>query len=222
MNTYEQVAQWNEKAGKKVTSNIGTTAYWKSLADQFNRISEELTELYEAIETKDIKKLVDSGGDLDVTVAGLNYLSGADYPSAINSILSNNDLKINKDKKIVEQWQFYWEANGVECSIVESEVNGETYYSLHRDSDDKILKYAKFPEVDLTPYLPTPIEEKYVLVDGEPSEKAVETGLEILYLADMDDEGEVMANFLDQTESREVVLTILNGDLVNVTSLEEV
>lgn len=222
MNTYEQVAQWNEKAGKKVTPKIGTTAYWKSLADQFNRISEELTELYEAIETKDIKKLVDSGGDLDVTVAGLNYLSGADYPSTINSILSNNDLKINKDKKIVEQWQFYWEANGVECSIVESEVNGETYYSLHRDSDDKILKYAKFPEVDLSPYLPTPIEEKYVLVDAEPSEKAIETGLEILYLDDMDDEGGVMFNFLDQTESREVVLTILNGDLVNVTSLEEV
>ena len=64
MSTFNKVKEWNEKAN--ITLNpIGTTLWYKSLENQYNRIQEELTELYEAINTKNISSIVDAGAGMD-------------------------------------------------------------------------------------------------------------------------------------------------------------
>lgn len=221
MNTFDEVKLWNQKVNK-YPSEVGTPQYWADLTNQAKRIEEELIELVEGINERDITKVVDSGLDLDVVVSGLNYLNCSNYQLGISQVLNNNDLKYTVNKDVAEQWKFYWESNGESCEVQESTVNKITYYSLHRTSDNKVMKFAKFPEVDLTDVVPNPITEQYILVRNKevviPEELQ---DLSVLFLEQLDDQNGVLETILDSHNLDLAVLGIRNGEMVDIQGYEE-
>ncbi|MBP0028256.1 hypothetical protein [Roseofilum sp. Guam] len=149
MTPYERIALWNQKAGKSPVSPKDE-AYWVLLENQTQRIEEELRELRKVLKKRNLAKLLDAGCDLDVVVSGLNYICGLEYKSAIERVLDNNELKVVKDRQLVEDSIEPYRQKGIETKIVEVTLDGESYYSLHRVEDDKILKLNNHTKVDLS------------------------------------------------------------------------
>lgn len=148
--TYERVSEWNERCSN-TPSEVGTDEYWKSLSNQAERIKEELDELTEAIENKDTIEAFDALLDLDVVVAGGLYLSNGDYTGGITAVLDNNDLKYTGHRLLL--------ANATtqlahEPEAIHVEVSPQGWYSIHRDSDNKVMKFPGHPKVNLEPYAP--------------------------------------------------------------------
>lgn len=153
MGTFEQVSIWNQKADKS-PEEVGTEEYWKSLENQLERIQEEVDETREAIGNRDLKGVVDGGCDIDVTSAGLNYLVNGAQDQAMQAVLDNNDLKVTEDYCEAFDTQGVYQSKGLDCGIHEAEVEGKKWYSVHRMSDDKILKLLGHPKVDLSEFIP--------------------------------------------------------------------
>jgi len=158
--TYKRVAKWNERCDKS-PAETGTTEYWESLINQADRIQEELNELYQAIECTDPVEAFDALLDLDVVVSGGLYLSNGDYAGGIDAVLNNNDLKYTRSEEAVVIAAHSWLNAGtkveVRCVAECSEDGWEdpwTNYSVHRVSDDKVLKFPGHPKVDLEPFAP--------------------------------------------------------------------
>lgn len=224
MNTFERVAKWNELCGNTV-SEIGTNEYWQALANQFHRIKEELEELAGAIDDKDIEGVFDAGLDLDVVVAGLNMLTGCDYTSGINAVCDNNDLKVTTDKGKAENWQIFNQDNGTECYVEKTEYCDNTFYCVKRTEDNKILKYGNFPKVDLSKFVPEPVEQCIIFVRefDNITEDMEESGFDIMTLNMVQEGEEALRAIMDQNEIDAMVATIKNGDLQSIRSypLEE-
>ena len=126
------------------------------------------------------QEILDAGCDLDVVVAGLNFLSGHDYDGAIEAVLGNNDLKYTYNrtdaekaltKVLIKDGKSTHRIVEVQVgAMVDSEVtvrdlelsgydaliiDGTPHviaYSVHRNSDDKICKLLNHPTVDLSPF----------------------------------------------------------------------
>lgn len=220
--TFNRVVDFNTKANKLPTK-AGSKEYWLAIENQYKRIEEELNELLEAIQERNIEEVVDAGADLDVVVAGLNFLSGSDYTSVITAVLDNNDLKITQDASKADNWKVFNNDNGIDCRVVET--NG--YYTVQRNEDNKVLKYGNFPKVDLKEFLPETSNEYYVLsyseeslTDNAKSYLEANPEIEAVYLEGEQDEQlkEVFSKIL--AEHQEVVLVINNTRLVDILKME--
>lgn len=221
MSTYKKVAKWNEKCGN-VPLTAGTEAYYNNVLNQLKRIAEELNETIEAANSKNLLELVDGGLDLDVVVAGLNYIIGADYDSGISRVLTNNDLKHTKSIKIARNWLTFHADNGVDATIHSSQVGSSTYHCVRRNEDGKILKYGNFPKVDLTDTLPQIALEVYILVTNEESlsnearEYAEKYGVAVILADNLEKDSpqvKIMEGILNDAESGEAFVYIANGQL---------
>lgn len=218
MNTFERVSEWNAKAGN-VPEAVGSDEYFLSLWNQAERVREELNELYEAIAKRDIEGVVDAGLDLDVVVAGVNYLSKCDYAGGIDAVLSNNDLKIFTSFEEAEEVSALYKTENVETYVKEGRCEGgEGFcagwyptYSVRRKSDNKILKYENFPSVDLTPFVPQQEIAYYTLAkDSETELSDYAKTFQTLTLADIvDDEGRAaMQSIMEQAGQDSVRLVV--------------
>ena len=221
MNTYDRVAKWNERCGK-VPSKVGSNEYWEALAQQAKRIAEEFNELVSAIENKNLEEVVDGGLDLDVVVAGLNYLSDANYSDGINLVLENNDLKYSTNKDIVQNWLTYWEDNGEDVYLSTSETDDGTFYCVKRTDDDKVLKFARFPKVDLTNIVPEFDEVDYLLLKDKESLVPEEANqLEVILLENLEDDNGFFIKIFEDQQCDALQITIANGSLVNIATFTE-
>lgn len=157
LTTYEKVALWNERCGK-VPPKVGTDEYWEALDNQAQRIEEELNELKQAIEERDFTETFDALLDLDVVVSGGAYLSGGDYHGGINEVLKNNDRKFTSLWETIDVVYYHYKTMGIETKIYKVKNNDlfdvEAFYSVHRVSDDKVMKFPGHPPVDLSPFIP--------------------------------------------------------------------
>lgn len=149
--TFERVAYWNTIADK-TPSEVNSESYWAALENQVGRIQEELDETLKAIRERNPVEVLDGGCDLDVTVAGLNFLHGLPYEEAIDRVLSNNDVKVTTDFEVAYDTQKHYETlhHPIECTISQVDEGGNRYFSVHRLKDDKIMKLLNHPRVDLT------------------------------------------------------------------------
>lgn len=163
--TYQRVAEWNNRCNK-TPLEIGTEEYWKSLEDQMERILEEAQETVDAIKARDLTEVLDGGVDMDVVVSGLNYLMGLDYSEAVDRVLSNNDMKYTEDFDVAVETALFYCDKGLECDIQEVLVEGDgmtsmdkEFFSVHRQSDNKIMKLLDHPRVSLADLVPNFKEE---------------------------------------------------------------
>lgn len=97
-------------------------------------------------------------------------LLGMDYKGAISAVLDNNDDKYFSDINEALNHLDVYNSEGVQYELVASVdtsamgdfdaddavdllMNSDTWYSIHRLSDDKIMKPIGFVGVDLTPFI---------------------------------------------------------------------
>lgn len=187
--TFDRVKEFNIKAGKKL-SPIGSVEYWTAIENQYQRIIEELQETYRAIKERDLVKMLDGGCDLDVTVSGYNYLTGASYKDAIKAVLDNNDLKTTTDKDLIAKTleELY---NNDEYHVHNEEQEGVVYYTILRNSDNKIMKLLDHPEVGLTGLVPQLEQIQFFLttdpyaVDERLIQFLVNSGINVVELANI-------------------------------------
>jgi hypothetical protein len=153
--TYDKVALWNKRCDK-TPAETGTEEYWEALSNQAKRIEEELKELTDAIEDRDLVETFDALLDLDVVVSGGLFLSNGDYAGGIEAVLENNDNKYTDRKETAYAVDNHYKdlvATRVhEVSV--GDIFDSKFYSVHRVSDDKILKFPGHPQVNLAPFAP--------------------------------------------------------------------
>ncbi len=165
--TFTRVAEWNRRVGKN-PHKVGTQGYWVALKQAADLIAEELAEVYEGIQNRDLANVVKEGSDLDVVVAGLNYQIASNYPLAIDAVLSNNDLKYTEDRAEAEAALEYHKKLGnlVRLELVISDEEDKIFFSVRRNSDDKIMKFPNHPKTSLEDAVPEMAEELTLIVAG--------------------------------------------------------
>lgn len=153
-NSRKAVADWNQKCALQ-PAEIFTPEYWKSLANQGERLVEEVQELVDAVKGRDRKELVDALADIQVVLDGAIFLAQHDHDGAMQAVCANNDLKYTLSRSEAEERAGQIENVKNESVHVESaNFEGQTYYSVHRDSDNKIMKPIGHPDVTLTQFIP--------------------------------------------------------------------
>lgn len=151
MNINNRVSQWNMNCNNK-PYQTGSEAWKKSLINQLKRLDEEMKETIKALEDKDIVEVLDGLVDLKVVLDGAFFLSNLPIEEAFEEVMDNNDLKYTTD---------YGEAydalehHGIEHFNIQEAVSkdGTIFYSVHRNSDNKICKLLDHPRVDLTRFV---------------------------------------------------------------------
>jgi hypothetical protein len=121
------------------------------------------------------QEILDAGCDLDVVVAGLNFLSGHAYSLAIEEVLANNDAKYTGVVDFaIDSLESYGKGHRIVSTHIEADSsqrdelleggfttyvkNGllfAIFHTVHRDADDKIMKLLGHPKVDLVPFTRT-------------------------------------------------------------------
>lgn len=145
-----RVHQWNAKAGLTPAERF-SPEYWKALSNQAERLQEELDELKRAIRLRDTVEVLDGQVDIDFVLQGFTYLSQFDHDKSLERVSDNNDLKLTKSFHQGMIWlEEHGEANPTEHFILlATEFDGEVFYSVHRESDNKVIKPLDHPAVNL-------------------------------------------------------------------------
>ena len=147
--------------------SVNDTGDFKHKGKLYSPTTEELRRQHQEI--------LDAGCDLDVVVAGANFLSGHAYGPAIEAVLENNDAKYTPNLEFARiSLANYGVGHSIRSTKVEMDTsqndelveggfttyisNGKLFavvHTVHRDSDDKICKLDNHPKVDLIPYTRT-------------------------------------------------------------------
>lgn len=152
-NSLESVRAWNLKCAKQ-PAQLFTPEYWKALDNQAARLKEEVDELVDAIKARDRKEAVDALADIQYVLNGAVFQSQHDHEGAMQAVCENNDLKYSASRSEAEQWAGEIEKKtGESVHVKAGQYEGRTYYSVHRDSDSKIMKPVNHPKVDLSPFI---------------------------------------------------------------------
>lgn len=152
-NSLESVRAWNLKCAKQPAEPF-TPEYWKALANQAARIVEEAEELVDAITARDRKEVVDALADLQYVLDGAIFLSQHNHAGAMQAVCQNNDLKyFTSALQASHAAAEIFAETGEAIHVAEAEFEGKKYYSIHRDSDSKIMKPVGHPKVDLAPFI---------------------------------------------------------------------
>lgn len=110
-------------------------------------LAEELKELEEAIEDKDIVEVADALCDLQYVLSGavLEFGLGAKFRALFDEVQRSNMSKACNSVEEAEATVKHYEAKGTECYYKED--NGK--YLVYRKGDDKTLKNVNYSPADL-------------------------------------------------------------------------
>ena len=124
-----------------------------------------MLEMKEAALAGDWLEVVDAHADIRFVRDYLDDLCqsvGLNISRAFRKVCENNAEKYSISKELVLQWQAEKATSHpeLETYIAETEYEGETYYTLRRKDNGKVVKHNNFEAVDLTSYIPTILLEK--------------------------------------------------------------
>ena len=136
--------------------NLPKEEILKKIQNQCTYLLEEVLETKEAAKAGDINGVLDGVADVWYVAGYLQTLLeslGADVKGAFLAVCDNNDLKFSTSLELVEKWK---NEKDFPCYISETVYNedGQTYYMLRREEDNKVMKHSEFPAVDLTQFIP--------------------------------------------------------------------
>jgi len=144
------IQEWNERCGKKAPRRFGNPNRKSILLNQVERIREELDEVVEAINNKDEMNLLKELADVRVTTEGLDFLSKLPVDEAFQMVIEDNDLKFTESHDEVCKALLSMCYGLNEHTVVSSQMQGTTFFSIHRLKDDKICKLQKHEELDFS------------------------------------------------------------------------
>lgn len=137
--------------------NLPKEEILKKIQNQCTYLLEEVAETQEAAKAGDITEVLDGVVDIWYVAGYLQTLLeslGVNVHSAFLEVCSNNDEKFTTSLELAEKWKAQ---KDFPCYISETVYNGETYYMVRREDNDKVTKYDDFPKVDLTSFIPKEI-----------------------------------------------------------------
>lgn len=150
------VEKFNQIVGKGPSDDPIILA--KQVGDQSTILLEEVLETKEASKKIDWLEMLD--GVCDEWFVASEHITqlesiGINVKKAFKDVCENNSLKYTTSRELVEKW-YTWntEVKNEQCHIHESVYEGETYYCVRRNEDNKVLKWEDFPKVDLAKYIP--------------------------------------------------------------------
>lgn len=154
--SYSSITKFNHLAANQ--PSMGTDyEYWQQLRNQAKRIHEEALELLTACEEEDMVAVLDGFCDVRYTNEYMDDLLKAgdvQTDKAWQSVCDNNMSKFTQSYTYAVESKEALEEQGVECYVESCVYEGETYYCVKRNSDNKILKPRYFESVDLTSFVP--------------------------------------------------------------------
>ncbi len=165
-NSRKAVADWNIKCAN-LPAQPYTDEYWVKLKNQARCLKEEVDELVDAIEARDRFETVDAQADIQVVLDGFIFMSQHDHDGAMQAVCENNDRKYREnpvDASYLASDIFNAGGCNDDLNIQVSEFNGKNYYSVHRNSDNKIMKSPNHPKVDLSPFVAGAGEQSIMVV----------------------------------------------------------
>lgn len=149
-----RILKFNTIAGKPpVSYEEGAEKFWESVSNQGKRVFEEAKEILEAIENRDIGKLLDGWVDVWFTNEYLEDLLRAvqiNTVQAKNIVCENNLSKFSTNENYMEDCARLMEG----VSVRKVEYEGTTYFALIRDSDGKVMKPLDYKEPKLHQTIP--------------------------------------------------------------------
>lgn len=130
---------------------------WKQLSNQVARIKEETLEAEKSCQEENMAGLIDDMADIWYTYTYLEQLLeafGVDVKAVKAEVCRNNSQKYTKSYTYAAESKEVLEESGVECYVDETVFQGETYYTVRRNGDLKILKLRHHEAPDLAKYTP--------------------------------------------------------------------
>ncbi len=117
-------------------------------------LEEELRELKQAIEEKDLTAVADALCDLHYVLSGavLEFGLGKKFASLFDEVHRSNMSKACNNEKEAQETVDFYSTNGEECTYKKSGIK----YHVHRVADDKVLKNKYYSPANLS----TIIEQK--------------------------------------------------------------
>lgn len=156
-----KVEFFNKVAGKAPSEDLAILL--QQIKNQATNLLEEVLETKEAAKEADWVETLDGVCDIwffaSQLVTQLESV-GINVNGAFEAVCENNNLKYTTSKELASKWLIEQTEKGVECHMHETEHEGESFYVVRRNEDNKVLKYNDFPIVELTPYIPTILLEK--------------------------------------------------------------
>jgi hypothetical protein len=156
------VAIFNKIVGKEPSEDSCVLA--EQVTNQSTILLEEVLETKEASKLSDWEKMLD--GVCDVWFVSSELVTqlisvGIDVKRAFKAVCENNALKYTTSYELAEKW-YTWNActNNIDCHIHKSEYEGQNYYCVRRNEDNKVLKWEEFPTVDLKRFIPKELLNK--------------------------------------------------------------
>ena len=158
-----RVARFNAVVGNPPAESLEDVL--KQIENQCTFLLEEVLETKEAAKRGDWTECCDGVGDVKYVAAYLQTLLesvGVKFNKAYQKICDNNDQKFSSSKELVLQWQAEKATSHpeLETYIAEAEYDGETYYTLRRKDNGKVVKHNGFEAVDLKKYIPNKLLNK--------------------------------------------------------------
>ena len=137
----------------------------EQIENQCTFLIEEVLEMKEAVKGKDWISILDAHADIRFVRDYLDDLcqsAGLNTSKAFRKVCENNAQKYSTSKELVLQWQAEKAISHpeIETYVAETEYEGETYYTLRRVDNGKVVKHNNFESVDLTDGVPTILLEK--------------------------------------------------------------
>jgi hypothetical protein len=131
--------------------------FFRQMKAQANYLKEEVQEIIDACEERDIIGVLDGVVDCWYVREYMDDLCAEQslrLSLARNLVCENNDTKFSTRYSDAAISQSAHEAAGTPCYIAAVEYEGKEYYTVRRLADDKVLKPHNFQSVDLSGCIP--------------------------------------------------------------------
>lgn len=139
-----RVTRFNHITGNKPVGFDSLEDFWEQLELQANLVLEEAKEFYAAVIERDIIEALDGSTDvwyLNEYADDLFKSVGIDVKQAKNLVSGNNDQKFTENFLFaVDSAQTQTFEKQTPSYVSETQYEGTTYYTVLRQSDNKVMK----------------------------------------------------------------------------------
>lgn len=140
-----RITKFNYIVGKPPLAGITENEHlvWKQIEEQAARVLEEAKEMMKACRERNMQEILDGFVDVWYTneyMEDLLLACGVDTKTAKNEICNNNDQKYTTSWNLAEDTRMEYFDKATATVVDEVEYEGETYYTVLRAEDNKVMK----------------------------------------------------------------------------------
>ena len=161
-NFKERISKFNHIIGNTPATNVD--AFWEQAKLQAALVLEEAQEQYDAVMERDLVELVDGACDVQYLQTYLDEMIetiGVPLKVAMDMVVVNNDQKYTKHESMAHISRMIHSDAGIPCYVEKVEFEGDTYYTVKRSSDGKVMKLKDHVSPNIRATIPDGVFAKY-------------------------------------------------------------